>query len=134
MSDSMRDLEWIGEITEKPEELISVFRADILRGISLKAKAKAAEDDFKNYKTAADDILKPIFLALDVKSAGLTGMGTAMLKYGTNVTINREKLELALLSRGMGAGEIAEIVEASQNVKQYDYIEYKTWKEKKRKK
>lgn len=98
----------------------------LIRGMKMRAKAKALEEEFNALKAEGGELLTAALGALGLKKAKMEGLGTAFDKKGTNASVSGKKAREELINRGVDPAVAAAAIEAATTTKTYTYIEFRT--------
>ena len=107
------------------KKLDKLNQANLDKGLRMRAKCKAVEDDLKVLKAEANSLIEPAMAMLDITSYVVEGVGRVTVKEGARSSINRELLIELMLLKGISVGTTQEIVSEATKVSTYTSVEYR---------
>ena len=104
-------------------EALSEFGKDLEKGMRLRAKAKALEDEADGLKEQAKALLEPAFMVAGIARIGIEGLGAMYWKNGSNSFVSGKKVVENLATAGIDPGVAKKAVEDATSVKKYKYFQ-----------
>ena len=106
-------------------KLETLNRANLKKGLGMRAKAKTMADESKTIIEEANELLEPAMSMLDLKTYAVEGVGKVTLKPGTNVSLNKDKLREALLLKQVDYKVIEGAIKRATKTTKYTSVEFK---------
>lgn len=111
---------------EQLAELGQIDQAHFLEeSLKERERYKKMEEEAKAGIERVNKEIIPVMLALDLSQVTDPNLGSLIYKEGVNRSISKERLINSLLAHGMGAEEIATVVEEVTKETPYETVEYR---------
>lgn len=113
-------------MTEEQElELPEDVEIEIVKAVSMRAQAKAMEEEAGLIKKEANDILLPLMVSHNIKTYGVEGIGKVIQKVSKGSSIGSAKLTEQLLLEKLSPRKISGIIGRSSTSWEKEYVEFR---------
>jgi hypothetical protein len=93
-------------------------------GLKMRAKAKMMEDEVKVIKAEANEMVEASLAMLGLKDYTVEGIGKVALGSGSNTSMSKEKLTLALVEKGVEPAVVVGAIAKATKTSYYTYVKY----------
>jgi hypothetical protein len=100
-------------------------KGQLTKALKARAKAKEMQAEAKTINKGANETIMALSIIHGFKTVVVDGVGTAIVKDGTNVSFNKDAASQYLLEAGVDPDVVGKAMEAGRKVTKYESVEFK---------